>query len=209
MPKLIILDFDGVLSDSFESLYGVNKESAEHIGKTLSPEDYRQCFFGSLHKELQKKLGLTDEENQKFLEYKLSIFSSFYNPDKTKLFTHAENLVKQLDSLGRLYIVSSAPENVIRQMLKEKNLEQYFVQISGINKLGKTKTFEAILEKESKKPEEVFFVTDTVGDMKESVKMGFKTIAVTWGFHTREDLQKEHPSCLAETPEEVVNYIQC
>jgi len=207
MKKLILFDFDGVLSDSFNSLYEINRLGTEHIGKTITPEEYKACFFGPLHKELKKKLELSEAEAQAYLEYKVSIFPQHYNPDLTRLFPFAEKLVTALSAVGKLYIVSSAPEPVIRRMLKNKDLEQYFEEISGINKEGKHKTFEHILSREQAQAEQVYFITDTVGDVREGKEVSFQVVAVDWGFHTKEVLVEEHPSLVASTSQEIIDFI--
>lgn len=53
---------------------------------------------------------------------------------------------------------------------------------------------------------DVYFVTDTAGDVIEGNRAEVKTIAVTWGFHDRERLEKAKPDIIVNTPEELLNY---
>ena len=49
-----------------------------------------------------------------------------------------------------------------------------------------------------------YYIGDTSGDIKEGQKAGVTTVAVTWGFHEKENLEKENPDHIVDTPIELV-----
>ena len=53
------------------------------------------------------------------------------------------------------------------------------------------------------KAEEVIYCGDSDVDMQTGINAGIKTIGVTWGFRTREELRAYAPWRLAEKPEEI------
>ena len=57
MIRAVILDFDGVLADSFESLYRLNAFAFHHLGLPLNETNYRDLFNGNIHKELKILIG--------------------------------------------------------------------------------------------------------------------------------------------------------
>lgn len=208
MKNIIIFDFDGVLADSLDTAYAMNKETLAHIGKTLTKKEYTDCFQGHINQGLTKLFNLTDEEREKMVEVKAGLFSKYSTPENITLFSFAKDLVTEVVKLGELWIVSSTPSEFISAILKSQDLEKYFTHIYGQNKQAKSIIFEQVLKEH--KDSNVFFITDTTGDLKETKKMDrhFYTIAVPWGFHDRELLKTEHPHLLAEKPEEIVNFIK-
>ena len=52
-----------------------------------------------------------------------------------------------------------------------------------------------------------YYVGDTKGDMIEGKKAGALTVAVTWGWHTREKLADASPDHMVHTPAELVTLL--
>ena len=52
--------------------------------------------------------------------------------------------------------------------------------------------------------EDAWFIGDTTGDIREAKAVGIKTIAVTWGWHSREKLAAVEPDYLIDRPEELL-----
>lgn len=200
MDKVIIFDFDGVLADSFSTVYEINRRAAEYLGRDLSQSTYRDLFKGNIHENLKGSLDLNTEEAQKFNQYKFSIFDSLYNAENVSLFEFAPELITQLSNNAELRIVSSAPEKAISAVLENNGILQYFSSISGINKLGKKVTFREMLEGDVAKglSPKYFFITDTVGDIREALGFPIKTVGVGWGFHKLADLASQKPDRVIE-----------
>ena len=55
--------------------------------------------------------------------------------------------------------------------------------------------------------DEVIYVGDSNVDMETGINAGVRTVGVTWGFRTREELASFNPWRLADTPEELLDYI--
>jgi len=53
----------------------------------------------------------------------------------------------------------------------------------------------------------VFYVCDEVRDIEAARKSGISSIAVTWGYNTKDALIKENPDFLANTPDELRDII--
>ena len=50
----------------------------------------------------------------------------------------------------------------------------------------------------------MYYVCDTVGDIREARDAGIRTVAVTWGWHSRERLAAAHPDRLIDVPEKLL-----
>lgn len=209
MSKLIIFDFDGVLADSVEPLFEMNRVAAETIGKTLTKDQYLAGFEGHINEQLAIILDLTEEEKERFVSEKAILFPRYNNEENVRLFEFAEELVKMAASFGELWIISSSPQEAISKILNRYDLAKYFAVINGQNRQSKHLFLKAALADE--KNSEVFFITDTVGDLKaakEAAGKDITTIAVAWGFHNPERLTAEGPNYLADVPEQVLSYLR-
>ena len=60
-----------------------------------------------------------------------------------------------------------------------------FLGTAEISK-NKVEKFKILKEKYGIREEEMLFITDTLGDLRESSEAGVPTVAVTWGAHKRE-----------------------
>ena len=53
----------------------------------------------------------------------------------------------------------------------------------------------------------MFFITDTLGDIKEANKVGIESIGITWGYQDKAKLQKGNPKKIVDTPTELLDYL--
>src|SRR6185437_12463494 len=94
----------------------------------------------------------------------------------------------------KLFIISSTIDENIEYFLHLGDLTSFFTKILGsATHSSKEVKMKMILSEESLKPDECIFITDTIGDILEARNLNVKTIAVTWGFHERNCLEKESP----------------
>jgi phosphoglycolate phosphatase len=49
-----------------------------------------------------------------------------------------------------------------------------------------------------------FYVCDTAGDIREAREAGVKAVAVTWGWHPRERLERAKPDAFIEKSEDLL-----
>ena len=57
-------------------------------------------------------------------------------------------------------------------------------------------------------PEDIVFIGDSIYDVIAGKNAGMKTIAVTWGNQDRVILESENPDFIADTAEEIIEYIK-
>ena len=58
------------------------------------------------------------------------------------------------------------------------------------------------------KREECLYFGDTNTDMQTGKAAGMKTVGVTWGFRTREELEENHADILIDTPQEIAALVR-
>ena len=178
--KAIIFDFDGVLADTYNFNMGLTKE----VGHDVNHEVFKAHHDGNVFE--QPKIPFTkksaDNFFSKYLE-RITVVQPFFS---------LEN-IKTIKEICPLYIISSNHKKSIQKFLKHHQLD-FFDEILGVEfHKSKVEKFKYLFEKYNFKPEEIVFVSDTLGDVLEAKKVDVKTIAVDFGFHDRERLEKGNP----------------
>ncbi|MBI2109212.1 MAG: HAD family hydrolase [Parcubacteria group bacterium] len=197
MKKLIIFDFDGVLEDTFDW----NFEVARKRYKNLDKEDYRTWFDGNIYEHPTVKAAGPMNVIEYFEEYKKGFENRIIKQEfKDVLFA--------LRPKYHLVIISSIDDDIINPYLKRSKIDNIFEEVWGIRrKTSKVEKFKDFLELYHVSKEECLFITDTLGDIKEANKVGIESVGVTWGYQSRERLERGNPAQIVDTPQELLNYL--
>jgi len=203
MKKLLIFDYDGTLVDSLDVMtIVINKLiKSSRPNNPLSKEEVANIFNVNFY-EGMKNLGIDEKviknysnEAKYFIKYKHEI----------KPFEGILEVIKKLSQENTIVIISSNTTKVIEVFLKDTELEHYVKEIIGIEKeTSKVKKIEYCKIKYGIENEFIFYVGDTTGDVIEGKKAQVKTVAVTWGFHDKEKLEKEQPDFMVEKPNDLL-----
>ena len=188
--QLIIFDFDGVLADSFEAFYQLIGKSMAHIGLNLTKKQYQNFHIGNVHagfknfiKDQQKYLA--------FLKFRKANYDKYYK--KVRLFPGVVKVLKKLSQDYILSIASSGKQNQILRLFKKRQADKMFDTVLGTTEYTKKNMLKQIMKKRKTSPEHTIMITDTVGDILVAKKVGLKTLAVTWGFHSKKILAQAKP----------------
>jgi phosphoglycolate phosphatase len=198
--KTVIFDFDGVIHDTYEIAYQIDREVS---GGILSRDQHRDFFNGNIFERV-----VIDEEKEKADE------ARFYELQKEafKYLKIDENIKENLEKLAvehELFIVSSNWEETINTYFQNNDFTHIFKEILGAEShQPKVEKFKYIFQKYNLQNEDCIFVTDTLGDILEANKVGLRTIAVDFGFHERERLEKGNPFKIVSNFDEVVEAIR-
>ncbi len=196
MIKAIVFDFDGVLVNTYESHFQIfNKKY------NLNRELHKRLFEGNVH-EKRAKLEIKDSD--------ISTFNLLQkNLSKRKIKKDILNVLKELKKDYLLFIVSSNKEIILKEFLYKQKLQNLFEDIFGFEtEIKKDEKFGLLLKKYKLNKNEVIFVTDTLGDILEVKKLKIKTIAVDFGFHEKERLEKGEPLAIISSFEEISEIIK-
>lgn len=200
----VISDFDGVFADSFAALYELNVAAMAAVGRDVSEEEFRRWFIRGIKKS-KRELLTSDAEYQQMLAAFEKYNADYY--DQADLFSFASDFIGRLSKIAAVVIVSSTRDDLVRKFLDKQKLSVYFQAILGGADLSKKRMFEQAVSILRTLPSQIFFISDTVGDLQEGQEQGFKTIAVTWGFHRRELLQVAQPEFIAEDYLQLLAYL--
>lgn len=180
MIKAIIFDFDGVIHDTLELTFNVKK--AIHPDITL--DEYKNYFNGNLYEN-----PITRPEPE-------GLYFSLQNLEFKELIIEREikkELLKMKEKFD-LFIISSNMEITLNNYFENNNIIHIFKKVLGVEtSKSKVEKFKILQKHYHLTKENSIFVTDTLGDILEANKVGFNTIAVDFGFHERERLEKGKP----------------
>ncbi len=200
MKDIIIFDYDGVIADSFDVVLEIfniicEKFSINKLKKDELREMYKQNFFECMKQKGMKKESMDEFDN----DYKKT---AKIKEDKVELFDGIKEVINKLSEKYNLFIVTSNFKRIVENDLKRFNITKIKDVIGGDKEQSKTKKIKII--KEKYKDSKIYFITDTIGDIKEGKKADIVTIAVSWGYHNKELLKKENPDHIVNSPEELL-----
>jgi phosphoglycolate phosphatase len=130
--------------------------------------------------------------------------------------THAydgiHGLVQKLHQLGlRQAVLSNNSGILVRKILANRNLIEYFPIVFGEEDVPEPKPdargLQSILRAWQFEPDEVLFVGDSASDIGTAERAGCQTLGVTWGAHTRKELEPMMWDTLVDTIDEALEAI--
>ena len=96
---------------------------------------------------------------------------------------------------------------VVREMFGEGTFDYVSGQQEGIRKKPDPAGVVHIMETLQMKPEDCLYVGDSEVDVQTGKNAGVKTVIVTWGFRTREELKAAGAGNMIDSPEELLQYL--
>ena len=193
MKKIFIFDFDGVLFDTSD----VTGEAILEMYPGITPEMQQEVLCGNFHEEIEKLKHLkkleTDEEKaerkQRYAEKKAHAL----------MYPGAQEFLRMLHSEGHTLVLntSASDRNCVPLLERAKIKDLFdFLATKEVSK-SKVEKFTLIREKYDVNAEDILFITDTLGDLREADSAGIPTIAVLWGAHDRSYfVREEHPNLI-------------
>ena len=192
-----MFDFDGVIDDNYE----LNFELSGRKFIYLTREEHRKFYEGNIHIERGK------------LQSRDTGFDFLYQLSKTRKERELKKEIKNtLENLAKNYtlgIISSSYEYGIKDYLQNNKIHDLFSFTYGCDthKL-KVHKFKKVLNNFKIKENECIYVTDTLGDILEANEAGIKTIAVDFGYHERERLEKGNPLKIISSFYELIDVLK-
>jgi len=207
MKHLVIFDGDRVIADSCASFLEYYRLTACHFGREFpirSTDEFRE-WYDSAWENNFVKLGFTAEEVPGCVKY----LSTLINYGDIPLFTGIQEIAERLADTYTLAIASTTHSRHIRNRLETEGFGGAFSFISGGE--GGTSEKESrilrVLQELSHPAARAVMVGDTVMDIRSAQALGLKSVAVCYGWNTRERLEKVRPDSLADCPKELPHLI--
>lgn len=216
MTKLIIFDLDGTLIDTRKDIADACNYALCRCGyPPRNLDEYNLLVGRGIYNLFRSALpqGKADEETvAQMAEY----FIPYYNEHKCDFTKPYEGIIQTLEILsqrGMRFAVASNKYQEGTEQLVEKFFGNYeFARILGQRdgmpiKPDPQIVAEAMEALPGITEDEVVYCGDSDVDMQTGMNAGVKTIGVTWGFRTREELAAYSPWALIDRPQEIIDII--
>ena len=203
MPfELTIFDYDGVLVDSMEGVISAGQDYCRSIGHrcmlnkemvaTLNPMTYDQ---------LARSIGLSSDQIEPFSEF---VFKRLQQTDASMpFFPGVKSMLRRL-TFTNIAIISGNSREVIAAKLAATALDERVTHIFGAyepgNKADKIRQVCAYVDAD---PAHTCMIGDSVSDIQYAKKAGVQSIAVTWGWQSRDVLANEKPDHIVKSVDEL------
>ncbi len=202
--SVIIFDFDGTIADSRD--YVINYIAKEANRLPLSLQEKHDLYGLSI-------IGIARR-----LDYPWWRLPSLFLKGREKMgrsmghvkpFDGICEVIKKLHSEGHeLFIVSSNSLRNIRSFLKHNHLREQIVEVyGGIEIFGKAPIIRELLNDHSISLNDAMSIGDEKRDLEAAKSVGIRTIAVSWGFASMDDLIDTQPDAVANSPKELLQII--
>ena len=198
MMKMFLFDFDGVIADSLNFYENLVKRCLEQTGAPIikTREEYLDLFDGNFYDSLRERGVDTTVFNNVAMTISTQMDYSSIVP-----FNDMLPVIRELARDNTLLVVSSNTSPPIKAFFSRYEYDGIFDDILGADfMLSKRKKIDHALGKWQVPRERTYYVGDTAGDIREGKEAGIKTVAATWGWHSRERLEKVNPDYIIENP---------
>lgn len=192
--KTILFDLDGTLT---ESGIGITRSAAyalDQLGIPHPAPEELSVFVGPPLRKTFPEFGVKEED----VDQAIQIFRSRYTTIgkfENQPYEGIEQMLKDLKENGfHLFVATSKPENIAKEILEHFHLSQYFEEIAGASldasRENKSAVIAYLLEKQ---------------DVKEHA---IPCIGVNWGYGNKQSMIEAGAVTVVDTVEQLEEYLK-
>lgn len=193
--KLVIFDFDGTLADTRDKIVMMLQRVMCERGLPKASDERCASSIGIPLKEAFQYIlpGLSDEEAQSCTDLYRDLFLQNRKQLVPSLFPHVREVLDELHSNEiRMSIASSRTSNTLWDFLDEMGIQHYFEYIIGAQDCPEPKPSPIpvllTLERLGEEAENTLVVGDMPADILMGVRAGCRTVGVSYGNSTPNEL---------------------
>lgn len=210
MTKLAIFDLDGTLLNTVEDLGNATNYALTQCGFPIHPTDaYYQMVGRGIYNLFRAAIPseyATEDNVQRMASYFIPYYDT-HKCDCTRPYDGIPEMLKTITDRGvRLAVASNKYQDGAEKLVHHFFGEYDFVKILGQRDGQPIKPDPAIVDQiladvPKVAKEQVVYVGDSNVDMQTGANAQVRTIGVTWGFRSKEELAAYTPSAIVDTPE--------
>jgi phosphoglycolate phosphatase len=206
MTSTLFFDLDGTLTDPREGITRCLQHGLECLGRPSPERSELVRYIGPpLRWTFPRLLGTDDvalvEAAIRHYRQRYADVGLFEN----MLYPEIPEVLRSLKEGGfRLYVVTSKPTVYADRIVRHFGLERYFEGVFGPELDGrfddKTELVAHVLQVVDVSPAQAVMIGDRASDIRSGKSNGTRTIGVTYGFGSAEELTAAGPDCVCESP---------
>jgi phosphoglycolate phosphatase len=206
----VVFDLDGTLTDPAEGILRCIQHSLTVLEIPCPPDAELTRFIGPPLREVFCQLCVSADEV--LVERAVTVFRERFSTiglfENTPYPDVSQMLIDLSGKSYNLYVATSKPQVFAEQILKHFSLADHFIEIHGNDLAGnlddKAELLRDLVERRKLAPQTTIMIGDRKHDVIAAQKNGVTSLAVTYGYGSKEELLEAGANYLAETPGEVV-----
>ncbi len=215
MKKLAIFDLDGTLLNTLADLAkATNFALAQQGFPTHETDAYRTFVGNGINKLFERALPATQRDPETILKTR-SLFVPYYNAhnaDFSKPYPGIPTLLTALQAKGMKLAVASnkyqaATSKLIAQYFPTITFQAVYGQRDEIPSKPDPTVIHVICKEANINEADIVYIGDSHVDMETGKNANVCTVGVSWGFRPRSVLEDFHPDFIADTHEELLQYL--
>lgn len=204
----VFFDLDGTLLDPRKGITRCFQYALKKLGHPPELESSLTQFIGPpLRSTFAKLLGSEDKDLiEKAVGYYRERFSDV-GVFENDIYPEIKELLILLCRSYHLYVVTAKAQVFARKIVRHFDLAQYFKAVYGPSLDGrfdnKGELIEAILQELSLAPEDTVMIGDRREDIVAGKSNGTRTIGLTYGYGSREEIAAAQPDFICHRPSDI------
>lgn len=174
--QALLFDMDGVLVDSFDSWWqSLNSVLTSQGEEKISRKEFRDIYWGHDLRDILREMNI---------DMTIGPFCNTVYTGYTQAISLIPGTKETLQSLSsyKKGIITNTPEDCTREILKEFDIDQYFISVATADEVEQGKPDPALVYKGCAKlhmvPEDVLVVGDTQLDIQAGRAAGCITVGI-------------------------------
>jgi phosphoglycolate phosphatase len=205
----LFFDLDGTLSDPSEGIAGSVQYALQCLGRPYPDKSELQHYIGPpLRWTFPRLLGTDDSD---LVETAIAYYRERYETVglfENEVYLGIPELLQRLQSDGYpLYVVTSKPTVYSDRIIQHFGLDHFFIDVYGPELDGrfdeKSELVAFILRARTLDPSRTIMIGDRARDVESGRTNGTRTIGVTYGFGSLEEITAARPDEICHSPREL------
>ena len=206
--QVIIFDYDGTMVDSLDHLIDLyNRVGPQYRCRPVNKSDVPR-LRSMKPQQIMKELKISF--------WKLPILLMKFRSEFSKITANIQfqpgmkEAIQALNQSGyTLAIVTTNSAANVAKYLEQHDMKDMFVgAYSSKRSYQKDGVLAQVLQQHQWAPEQVIYVGDEVRDIEASKRIGIRSIAVGWGYSSRDALLEQEPDHYVESAEQLLKALR-
>ena len=205
----IIFDLDGTISNPETGILNGYKYTFPKVNlPTPNDAELRTLIGPPLRIVFEEMYGLSNEQTNFAIDTYRVYYNTLGGAYENELYDGMLQLIQSLHQQNKTLHIATHKGAMSKEILKHFNIYSYFNQIQHYNEekniITKEKMIELILEKENfNNLENVVMIGDRYSDIEAAHTIGVKSIGVTYGFGSKDEITSTKPTHIAQNVAEL------
>jgi phosphoglycolate phosphatase len=209
VPLALFFDLDGTLSDPSEGITKSVQHALQCLDRPYPGKSELQHYIGPpLRRTFPRLLGTDDNA---LVETAIGYYREQYETIglfENEVYPGIPELLQRLQDDGYpLYVVTSKPTVYADRIIQHFGLDRFFLEVYGPELDGrfdeKRELVEFILRERRLDPSRTVMIGDRARDVESGRTNGTRTIGVTYGFGSVEEIAAAKPDEICHRPSEI------